>query len=94
MPISLPSCVLGVAATPARRSFMTGDFGGADRILVAGGGGGAGNGGPLLHGGHGGGLEAQPGGQGGGPEGSGLAAVGVSTIRATLRATSSSRTAC
>ncbi|GGV24749.1 hypothetical protein GCM10010495_45480 [Kitasatospora herbaricolor] len=53
-----------------------GDFGPADRILVAGGGGGAGNGGPLLRGGNGGGPVAEPGGQGGGPEGSGVAGGG------------------
>ncbi|MET9618140.1 Ig-like domain-containing protein [Kitasatospora indigofera] len=53
-----------------------GDFGPADRVLVAGGGGGAGNGGPLLRGGNGGGLVAEPGGQGGGPEGSGVAGGG------------------
>ncbi|MCX5208048.1 Ig-like domain-containing protein [Kitasatospora sp. NBC_00240] len=54
----------------------SGEFGPADRILVAGGGGGAGNGGPLLRGGDGGGLVAEPGGQGGGPEGSGVAGGG------------------
>ncbi|MCX4524201.1 MULTISPECIES: Ig-like domain-containing protein [unclassified Streptomyces] len=53
-----------------------GEFGAADRILVAGGGGGAGNGGPLLGGGAGGGPVAEPGGQGGGPEGSGIAGGG------------------
>ncbi|SOD83358.1 Ig-like domain-containing protein [Streptomyces sp. Ag109_G2-15] len=55
-----------------------GDFGAADRVLVAGGGGGAGNGGPLLHGGDGGGPVGQDGGQGGGPDGSGIAGGGGS----------------
>ncbi|MER5729847.1 Ig-like domain-containing protein [Streptomyces sp. NPDC002138] len=56
----------------------TGDFGAADRILVAGGGGGAGagNGGPLLRGGNGGGLTGEDGGQGGGPELSGAGGTG------------------
>ncbi|KUM97214.1 hypothetical protein AQI95_42130 [Streptomyces yokosukanensis] len=59
-----------------------GEFGGTDRVLVAGGGGGAGNGGPELQGGAGGGEAGLDGGQSNGPLGSGLAGGGGSRTTA------------